>query len=94
MERRKAALVLSGGGARGVAHIGAIGELESRGFEITAVAGTSMGALVGGMYASGHLDSFREWFCTLDRYKVFSLMDFSLSAEGFVKGDRDNSRDE
>lgn len=88
MERRKAALVLSGGGARGVAHIGAIEELESRGFEITAVAGTSMGALVGGMYAAGHLDSFREWFCTLDRYKVFSLMDFSLSAEGFVKGDR------
>lgn len=88
MERRKAALVLSGGGARGVAHIGTIEELESRGFEITAVAGTSMGALVGGMYAAGHLDSFREWFCTLDRYKVFSLMDFSLSAEGFVKGDR------
>ena len=70
MERRKAALVLSGGGARGVAHIGAIEELESRGFEITAVAGTSMGALVGGMYAAGHLDSFREWFCTLDRYKA------------------------
>lgn len=71
-----------------MAHIGAIEELESRGFEIAAVAGTSMGALVGGMYAAGHLDSFREWFCTLDRYKVFSLMDFSLSAEGFVKGDR------
>lgn len=59
-----------------MAHIGAIEELESRGFEIAAVAGTSMGALVGGMYAAGHLDSFREWFCTLDRYKVFSLMDF------------------
>lgn len=71
-----------------MAHIGAIEELESRGFEITAVAGTSMGALVGGIYASGHLESFKEWFCSLDRYKVFSLMDFSFSSEGFVKGDR------
>ena len=51
MEKRRAALVLAGGGARGVAHIGAIEELESQGFEVHAVAGTSMGALVGGMYA-------------------------------------------
>ena len=53
MKKRRAALVLAGGGARGVAHIGAIEELESQGFEVHAVAGTSMGALVGGMYASG-----------------------------------------
>lgn len=80
--------MLAGGGARGVAHIGAIEELESQGYEITAVAGTSMGALVGGMYASGHLDPFREWMCALDRYKVFSLVDFSFSSEGLVKGNR------
>ena len=61
MKKRKAALVLAGGGARGVAHIGAIEELESQGFEITSVAGTSMGALVGGVYASGHLEPFKEW---------------------------------
>ena len=48
-KKRRVALVLGGGGARGIAHIGAIGELERRGFEIAAVAGTSMGALVGGM---------------------------------------------
>ncbi len=88
MKKRRVALVLGGGGARGVAHIGAIEELESQGFEISAVAGTSMGALVGGIYASGHLELFREWLCELDKYKVFSLVDFALSTEGLVKGDR------
>ena len=88
MKKRRVALVLAGGGARGVAHIGAIEELESQGFEISAVAGTSMGALVGGMYASGHLEPFKEWMCALDRYKVFSLVDFTLSSEGLVKGNR------
>lgn len=88
MKKRRAALVLAGGGARGVAHIGAIEELEHQGFEIAAVAGTSMGALVGGMYASGHLDAFKTWMCDLDRYKVFSLVDFTLSSDGLVKGNR------
>ena len=88
MKKRRAALVLAGGGARGVAHIGAIEELESQGFEISAVAGTSMGALVGGVYASGHMEPFKEWLCDLDKYKVFSLVDFALSTEGLVKGDR------
>ncbi len=88
MKKRRVALVLAGGGARGVAHIGAIEELERQGFEIAAVAGTSMGALVGGMYASGHLEAFKEWMCTLDKYKVFGLVDFTLSTEGLVKGER------
>ncbi len=88
MEKRRVALVLAGGGARGVAHIGAIEELESQGYEIAAVAGTSMGALVGGMYASGHLGAFRDWMCSLDKYRVFGLVDFTLSSEGLVKGER------
>ena len=88
MKKRRVALVLAGGGARGVAHIGAIEELESQGFEIGAVAGTSMGALVGGVYASGYLEPFKEWMRALDKYKVFSLVDFALSTEGLVKGDR------
>lgn len=88
MKKSKVALALAGGGARGLAHIGAIEELESRGFEVSAVAGTSMGALVGGMYAAGHLDEFTEWMLTLDRYKVFSLVDFTFSSEGLVKGNR------
>lgn len=88
MKKRRVALALAGGGARGVAHIGAIEELERQGFEIASVAGTSMGALVGGVYASGHLEAFRTWMCDLDRYRVFSLVDFALSTEGLVKGDR------
>ena len=88
MKRRRVALVLAGGGARGVAHIGAIEELERLGFEITSVAGTSMGALVGGFYAAGHLEAFKAWLCALDRYKVFGLVDFALSTECLVKGDR------
>lgn len=88
MKRKKVALALAGGGARGIAHIGAIEELERQGYEITSVAGTSMGALVGGMYASGHLQEYKEWMCALDRYKVFSLVDFSFSTEGLVKGDK------
>ena len=88
MEKRKIALVLGGGGARGIAHIGAIEALEAAGFEIAAVAGTSMGALVGGMYAAGCLEEFRAWLCSLDRYKVWSMVDLAFSTEGFVKGDR------
>ena len=83
-----ATLVLSGGGARGIAHIGVIEELERRGYEIASVTGTSMGALVGGVYAAGAIDPFREWLLTLDKRKVFSLVDFTLSRTGVVKGDK------
>ncbi len=88
MEKKRAALVLAGGGARGIAHIGAIEELYAAGYEVTAVAGTSMGALVGGMFASGHLALFKEWLCGLDARKVFDLVDLAWSTEGLVKGDR------
>ena len=79
---------MSGGGAKGLYHIGVLEALEENGVPIDYVAGTSMGALVGGMYASGHLEPFKEWMCALDRYKVFGLVDFTLSPEGLVKGDR------
>lgn len=85
---KKIALVLSGGGARGLAHIGAIEEFEKRGYEITSVAGTSMGSLVGGIYALGQMEQFKNWMLTLDRRKVFSLVDFTLSNHGLVKGDK------
>lgn len=85
---QKVALVLSGGGARGLAHIGVIEELENRGYQITSVAGTSMGSLVGGIYARGKLPEFKEWITSLDRLKVFSLVDFTLSANGLIKGDK------
>ena len=86
--KKKIALVLSGGGARGLAHIGAIETLESHGYEITSIAGCSMGALIGGMYAAGKLPEVKDWVLALDRRKVLSLVDFSLSLTHLVKGDR------
>ena len=86
--KKKIALVLSGGGARGLAHIGAIETLESHGYEITSIAGCSMGALIGGMYAAGKLPEVKDWVLALDRRKVLSLVDFSLSLTQLVKGDR------
>ena len=82
------ALVLSSGGARGLAHIGAIEELESQGYRITSMAGCSMGALIGGVYAAGKLEEFREWMKTVDKKKMLELTDFSLSLNHLVKGSR------
>lgn len=86
--KKKVALVLSSGGARGLAHIGAIEELEAQGFEISSIAGTSMGALIGGMYAAGRLKEVAEWMYSINRKKMLSLMDFSLSLNHLVKGDK------
>ncbi len=85
---KKVALVLSSGGARGIAHIGAIEELENQGFSITSVSGSSIGALIGGIYAMGKLKEFSDWMCTLQRMDIFSLMDFTLSNHGLLKADR------
>ncbi len=82
------ALVLSSGGARGLAHIGVIEELEAMGYHITSIAGCSMGALIGGFYAAGKLEAFRDWMKTIDRRKMMELSDFSLSLSHIVKGDR------
>ena len=87
-EKKDIALVLSSGGARGLAHIGAIEELEAQGYRITSIAGCSMGALIGGVYASGKLAEFREWMKTIDRKKMLELTDFSLSLNHLVKGTR------
>lgn len=87
-EKKSVALVLSSGGARGLAHIGAIDQLLSMDYQIHSVAGTSMGALVGGMFAANRLEDFKRWMETVDRKKVFSLMDFSLSLNHLMKGDR------
>ena len=86
--QKKVSLVLSGGGARGLAHIGVIEELEKLGYDIHSVVGTSMGALVGGVYAMGKMEEFKNWMYTLDRRKVFNLVDFTLSTHGMVKGDK------
>ncbi len=86
--KQKIALVLGSGGARGTAHIGVIRELISQGYEITSISGSSMGALVGGVYACGKLDEYEEWLCNLDRMDVFNLVDFTLSTNGIIKADK------
>lgn len=85
---KNVALVLSSGGPRGFAYIGAIEALEEHGYTITSVAGTSMGSLLGGIYAAGKLAEFKEWLYSLDAWEVFSLMDLSIGKNHFVKGDK------
>ncbi len=80
-------LVLGSGGARGYAHIGAIEELLAQGFEIRSVAGASMGALVGGIYAAGQLDAYRDWARGLQKFDVLRLLDWTFRG-GLIKGDR------
>lgn len=78
----RASVVLGSGGARGYAHIGALQVLDERGFEVVALAGTSMGALVGGVAAAGRLDEYTEWSLSLTQRELFRLLDFTLSAPG------------
>ena len=86
--KKKVALVLGSGGARGTAHIGVIRELVKQGYEITSISGTSMGALVGGVYAAGKLDEYEAWLCSLSKMRVFNLVDFTLSINGIIKADK------
>ena len=86
--KKTVALVLSGGAARGLAHIGVIEELEEQGYEIKSIAGNSMGAFIGAMYALGNLREYKKWVLTLDKKEVFNLIDFNFSSQGLIKGDR------
>lgn len=88
MNKQKISLVLSMGGARGIAHIGAIETLLAHGYEIASITGSSMGAMVGAMYATGRLDACKEWLCSWDKRKMWQLADLTLSRDGLVKGDR------
>jgi NTE family protein len=81
-------LVLGGGGARGLAHIGVIQWLLENGYAIRSIAGASMGALVGGIYAAGKLGVYADWVCTLERLDVLRLLDPSFGRAGLFKGDR------
>ena len=87
-KKKTISLVLGSGGARGLAHIGVIQVLEEQGFKISSISGSSMGALVGGIYAAGQLETFTEWVCALDRMNVLRLLDFSFSGDAIFKGDR------
>src|SRR6478752_3272598 len=84
----KVALVLGAGGARGWAQIGVIEALEARGLDIIAVAGSSSGALVGGIYAAGKLSTFREQLVRMQRRHFLRLLDPVLGRAGLFNGDR------
>ena len=89
MSKPKVALVLSTGGARGIAHIGVIEELERQGYEISSIAGCSMGAMVGAFYATGNLSKGKEFLYSLRKRKEISrLTDFAFSKKGLIKGNR------
>ena len=88
MEKRNIALVLSSGGARGFAEIGVIEALEKQGFNIKSICGSSIGALIGGLYAMGKLKEYSLWVKTLNRKAIWNLMDLSIKNQGILKGDR------
>jgi len=81
-------LVLGSGGARGYAHIGVIEEMLVQGFHIESIAGSSMGALIGGVHAAGKLDQYRNWVGSMQKYDVWRMLDWTLTGGGFIKGDR------
>jgi len=81
-------LVLGSGGARGYAHIGVIEELLQHGYEIKSISGSSMGALIGALYACGKLKVFKEWILELDLLDVAKLVDFSFTGTGIIQGDK------
>ena len=80
--------MLGSGGARGLVHIGVIDWLVEHGYKIESISGCSMGALVGGIYAAGKLDAYKNWVTTLDKGDVIKMLDFSLAQGGLIKGDK------
>jgi len=86
--REPIALALGAGGARGLAQIGVIEALEARGLDIVSVAGSSSGALVGGVYAAGRLREFREGFERLSRRDFLRLLDPVMGRPGLIAGQR------
>lgn len=85
---RSVSLALGSGGARGYAHIGVIRWLTEKGLKIESIAGSSMGALVGGIYATGKMDVYTEWACALEKRHVLGLLDFTFGRSGLLKGEK------
>ncbi len=85
---KKVALVLSSGSSRGMAHVGAIRALLENDYQITSIAGTSMGAIIGGMYAAGKLDEIEQWCLGLNRRHLIQLIDFAPTNNSLVKGNK------
>ncbi len=88
MKKKSVSLVLGSGGARGLAHIGVINWLTENGYEIKSISGSSMGALIGGIYAAGELQTYTDWVTELEKMDVLRLLDFSFGEGGLIKGER------
>jgi NTE family protein len=88
MHLKTVSLVLGSGGARGLAHIGVIQWLTENGYNIRSIAGSSMGALVGGIYAARKLEVYSEWVLALERVQVVRLLDPAFGRAGLFKGER------
>jgi NTE family protein len=86
--RSRVAVALGGGGARGYAHIGILEVLEERGYDVVSIAGSSMGAVVGGVYAAGGLDAFSAWVRSLTHRDVLRLYDLAPRAPGAIRAER------
>lgn len=88
MSGKRVALVLGSGGARGYAHIGVAQVLAERGYQVTAVAGTSIGSVIGGLLAAGKLEEYTEWVVSLSRRDVLRLLDPAPSGPGAIRLER------
>jgi len=86
--KQKVALVLSSGGSKGLIHIGVINQLEKHGFEISAVSGSSIGSVIGGLYGMGKLTEYTEWIKPFTKRSIWDLMDFTISSNGLMKGEK------
>jgi NTE family protein len=84
-EGRRVNVALGGGGARGYAHIGVLEVLDERGYEVTSIAGTSMGALVGALYAAGTMHEYADWARRLTQRDVLRLLDPAFRAPGAIR---------
>lgn len=85
---KNVSLVLGSGGARGLAHIGVIHWLEENDFKIESIAGCSIGAVIGGVYAAGKLDEYEHWVRSITKIDIFTLLDLSWEKSGLVRGDK------
>lgn len=85
---KKVSLVLGSGGARGLTQIGVLKVIKEQGFQIDEIAGCSIGALLGGLYAQNKLELYEKWITGLSTIGILNLLDFSIFANGVLKGDR------
>src|SRR5689334_4368780 len=81
-------LALGGGAARGFAHIGIVRTLIAHGIVPNVVVGTSIGGVVGGSYAAGHLDTLEEWARSLQPRNILGYLDIRLNGSGLIGGDK------